>query len=511
MRSLLLFLAALLLLAPPAHAQAELCGNPQSATASLLDYLQPNRWEPAKAARCLDVPEDREADRKRLAIKLKKVLDAKGLYVPTSELPNDPDHTDEFGRNRLEPLATFPEVYLVKKDGKWLYSRETVGSIDPLYASTFSGISQAFQDLLPSVFFRRFAGVELWQVVYFLLLVGLSFVSGRIAQKLLSDQFLRVARRFGVEGPAELIKRTRDPLTWLATGAVFLWGIPDLQLSVRQSQVLLLFARAITAGAFVLVAVRIVDIGADLWARKAESTDSKVDDQVVPLVRRAVKVVIASVAALVVIENMGVDVAGLVAGLGIGGLAFALAAKDTLENVFGSIVIFLDRPFQVGDWVVIDGDVEGVVEEVGFRTTRIRTFYNSVLSVPNGKVAMARVDNMGLRRYRRLKTTIGVTYDTPRDTLDTFVDRIRTLFQDDPAVWDGALEVHFHSFGPSSLDILIYSFLDVPSWTAELENRHRLFSEIMGIAEELGVGFAFPSQSVYLETVPDTLQVPPGS
>ncbi|MCB9778282.1 MAG: mechanosensitive ion channel family protein [Alphaproteobacteria bacterium] len=490
----------------PAHAQVELCGNPQSATASLLDYLQPNRWEPAKAAACLDVPPEREGERKRLAIKLKKVLDAKGLYVPTSELPHDPDHVDEVGRERLQPLATLPEVYLVKKDGRWLYSRETVGLIDGMYAGTFSGISQAFQDHLPEVFFRRYASVELWQILYFLLLVGLSFLSGRIAQRLLSDQFLRLARRFGVDGPAALLERTRDPLTWLATGAVFLWGIPDLQLSVRQSQFLLLIARVITAGAFVLVAVRIVDIGADLWARKAAATASKVDDQVVPLVRRAVKVVIASVAALVVIENMGIDVAGLVAGLGIGGLAFALAAKDTLENVFGSITIFLDRPFQVGDWVVIDGNVEGVVEEVGFRTTRIRTFYNSVLSVPNGKVAMARIDNMGLRRYRRLKTTIGVTYDTPRETLDTFVDRIRTLFREDPAVWNGTLEVHFHSFGPSSLDILIYSFLDVPNWTEELKQRHRLFSGIMGIAEELGVSFAFPSQSVYVESMPEAFR-----
>jgi len=500
----LVLMAALLLLGTTttARAQADACRNPQSATASLLDNLQPNHWDPDAAAACLDMPPGQESQRTRTAIRLKKVLDARGLYVPTSELPNAPDHKDEFGRERLVPVEALPVVYLLRKDGRWLYSQETTGQVEGLYRETFSSLSLRFQDALPDFFMRRFVGIELWQVLYFLLLILASLLAGRIAQKVLADQFLRVARKLEVENIALVVKRTRDPLTWVATGALFLWGIPDLQLSVRQSQFLLLAARLTMACAVVLVLVRIVDIVAAIFAHRAAGTASKMDDQVVPLVRRTVKVVIVVVAFLVVVENMGVDVAGLVAGLGIGGLAFALAAKDTLENVFGSIVIFLDRPFQMGDWVVIDGNVEGVVEEVGFRTTRIRTFYNSQLSVPNGKVAMARVDNMGMRRYRRVKVTLGVTYGTPRERLDAFVTGIRELLKGDAAVWPGTLEVHFYDFGASSLDILLYFFLDVPDWTAELSHRHRLFSEIIGLSEKLGVKFAFPSQSLYLESMP---------
>ncbi len=493
----------LVLLLLPGLARAEgACDNPQAVAATFLDNLQPDNWQPDLASSCLDVPDSRSTERNRLAIKLKRVLDARGLYVPTLDLPAEPDYADDSGAHRVLPLHNFDGFVIVKKGDRWTIARSTVDQIDALYSSTFSGVSEAFQDLLPDVFFRRIAGVEGWQLVYFALLLLVSFLVGRIAHKLLSDWFLRVARRFGVQATTELVKRTRDPLTWVAGGTVFLWGIPDLQLTVRQSQVLLFCARMALAVAIVVVAVRIVDIGAELFARRASATESKIDDQVVPMVRRLVKVVIAAVAVLVVIENMGVDVAGLVAGLGIGGLAFALAAKDTLENVFGSVVIFLDRPFQVGDWVVIDGNTEGVVEEVGFRTTRVRTPQKSLLSVPNGKVAMARIDNYGLRTVRRFKAVLSLTYDTPRDKLEQFVDRVRTLLRDDPEVWQDSIEVHFHTMAASSLDVLVYTYFDVDTWSAELAARQRVQLGFMGIAEDLGISFAFPSTSVYVESLP---------
>ncbi|RME20956.1 MAG: mechanosensitive ion channel family protein, partial [Deltaproteobacteria bacterium] len=425
------------------------------------------------------------------------------LYVPTLDLPAEPDYTDESGAARVQPLHNFDALVIVRKGDRWVISRSTVEQIDALYANTFSGISEAFQDLLPEIFFRRIAGVEGWQLVYFGLLLVVSLLVGRVAHKLFSDWLLRFARRFGVQATAELVRRIRSPLTWVAGGAVFLWGIPDLQLTVRQSQVLLFSARAVLAIALVVVAVRIVDVVADLFARKAAATESKIDDQVVPMARRLVKVLISGVAILVLIENMGVDVAGLVAGLGIGGLAVALAAKDTLENVFGSVVIFLDRPFQVGDWVIIDGTTEGVIEEVGFRTTRVRTFQKSLLSVPNGKVAMARIDNYGLRPVRRFKTVLSLTYDTPREKMEQFVERVRALLRNDPDIWPDTLEVHFHTMGESSLDVLVYAFFDVDTWSKELAARQRVQLGFMAIAEDLGVQFAFPSTSVYVESMPE--------
>src|SRR5690606_2130508 len=138
------------------------------------------------------------------------------------------------------------------------------------------------------------------------------------------------------------------------------------------------------------------------------------------------------VGALVGAQNLGIEVFSVLAGLGIGGLAVALAARDSLANFFGSIMIMVDRPFRVGHWIISKGE-EGIVEDIGFRSTKIRTFYNSVVSIPNSELAIAPVDNMGLRRFRRVRTTIGVTYDTPPEKIEAFLEGIKNIIKANPA------------------------------------------------------------------------------
>ena len=197
---------------------------------------------------------------------------------------------------------------------------------------------------------------------------------------------------------------------------------------------------------------------------------------------------------------MNYDVASLIAGLGIGGLAFALAAQDTIANLFGSATIFASRPFQIGDWVNVNG-TEGVVESVGFRSTRIRTFYNSLVSIPNSRVADSVVDNYGAREFRRFKTVLGLTYDTTPEQMQAFVEGIRAILKSNPAVRQEYYEVHFNSFGDSSLNVLVYAFFKTDSWTTELTEKHNILLDIMRMAEELGVSFAFPTQTLHLESV----------
>ncbi|GAG38726.1 unnamed protein product, partial [marine sediment metagenome] len=179
-----------------------------------------------------------------------------------------------------------------------------------------------------------------------------------------------------------------------------------------------------------------------------------------------------------------------------------LAAKDTIANLFGSFTIFLDRPFQIGDWVIIDG-TEGTVEDVGFRSTRIRTFYKSLVTLPNSNVAAATIDNMGKRNYRRINLVLGLTYDTPPERMQAFVEGIRAVLQANPRIWHDSYEVYFNNFGDSSLDVLVYCFLNVPSWSEELRQRHNVLMEFLRLASELGVSFAFPTQSLYVESMPD--------
>ena len=196
-------------------------------------------------------------------------------------------------------------------------------------------------------------------------------------------------------------------------------------------------------------------------------------------------------------QSLHINIVPLITGLGIGGLAFAFAAKDTIENFFGSIAVILDRPFEVGDWVVIDG-TEGTVVELGFRSTRIRTFYDSLITVPNAALVRATVDNYGRRRYRRWKTYIGIQYDTPPEKMVQFVEGIRQIIRDHPHTRKDYFHVYYNQFGASSLDILLYVFHEVPDWSVELQERERLFIDIFKLAADVGVSFAFPTQTVHI-------------
>ena len=483
------------------------CRSPQEAARALLDQVQPDRWRPTEAAACLDLPPG--ADGPALAVQLKSVLDARGLYVPVDEMSLDPDYTDATGGHRVTPLPNFAALVIQRSGDRWLWSRALVEATPRLHRETFSGFSGAIQRLIPSVGEQQLGGVHLWQLLYSLLLLAMSLGAGLLAQRIVADQFLRLAARGNVHISDGVVARTRRPISWFAVGLVAHWGIPDLQLHVQASRGQLFVANAITSLAAVLLAVRVIDVVTAIFARRAEATESKMDDQVIPLVSRASKSAVWIFGVVFVIQNLGVDVGSLLAGVGLGGLAVALAARDTLENLFGSLTVFTDRPFQIGDWVVIGkGEVEGVIEEVGFRSTRVRTFANSVVSVPNAKVANSTVDNMGKRRVRRVRTTLGLTYDTPPERIEAFVAGLRRVIAEDPQVFGATQEVHFAGFGASALEVMVYFFLDVPDWQAELEGRSRIYLAFLRVAEREGVRFAFPSTSLYIEAAPPGLLGP---
>ena len=496
---LLLVVSAILSLGTAQAQPSGPCASPQAAVRTLLLNLPPNGSDPAAAAACLggDFPD--APDR---AARLKKVLDARGLYVSVDAISADPDHTNAQGLPVVTPLANFPQLLLRKEAERWVISEELVADTGRLYAETFSGLSGTLQEAVPASLQGRFLGLETWQWAYLALLLGTSGLVGLLVQLVLADQMLRLARKAKVNLDASRVAGTRWPLTLLFTGILLLWGIPDVQLGVNTSRFLLFVANAVASLAAVLMLVRLIDLVASYFKSKAEGTASKLDDQVLPLLQRAATGAVWVLGIVFVMQNVGVDVASLLAGLSIGGLAFALAAKDTVENLFGSITIFIDKPFQIGDWVVVGDGVEGVVEEVGFRSTRIRTFYGSLVSVPNGKVAHARIDNKGRRTFRRVKTTLAFTYGATEAQLGAFVTRARDFLKSNPAVADTTCEVHFAAFSASSLDVMVYFFLDVPDWTAELDERAKCYFAFLRIAEEEGLSFAFPSQSLYVEQMP---------
>ena len=244
-------------------------------------------------------------------------------------------------------------------------------------------------------------------------------------------------------------------------------------------------------------AFKMVDAATLLLKELASKTDSKLDDHVVPLVRKALKTFMAILAFILVAQNLGYSVSGLLAGLGIGGLALAMASKDTLANLFGSIMILIDRPFTVGDWITFPGG-DGVVEEVGMRSTRIRTFAKTVVSIPNQALANATVENHSVMPKRRIKFTLGVTYESTVDQVSGLVTRIEEYLKSNSDIDQEFMLVKFTTFNDSSLDIFIYCFTVTTDWTKHLSVKQDVNLRIMSLVEEMGMGIAYPTQTVHL-------------
>jgi MscS family membrane protein len=340
-------------------------------------------------------------------------------------------------------------------------------------------------------------GVAYWQWVGMLVLIFAGFVLDQLIRAVARPLFRRVSRRFH----SQLEERTVDhPGRAIGLfGAALFWRlwIPALALNGLAAEIALAATDvfAVLTGAW--AAWKLADFICEVLLHKAERTESKFDDVLIPLLRKTMKVFIVAFGVVYTAQSLNINIVPLVTGLGIGGLAFAFAAKDTIENFFGSVAVILDRPFEVGDWVII-GDVEGTVEELGFRSTRVRTFYNSQVTIPNSTLVRATVDNYGRRRFRRWKTTIGVQYDTPPEKLVAFTEGIRELVRQHPYTRKDFYQVWCHDFADSSLNILLYIFHEVPDWSTELRERERLFVDIVRLADRLGVQFAFPTRTVHL-------------
>ena len=247
-----------------------------------------------------------------------------------------------------------------------------------------------------------------------------------------------------------------------------------------------------------IILLRLIDFIGLILLKRAEETASKMDDQLIPFVLEIIKFVVYVFAIFIILGSvLGVNIIALTTGLGIGGLALAMASKESLENLLGSFTIFLDQPFTVGDVVTV-GAVTGVVEKVGFRSTRIRTFDKSLVTVPNKKMIDAELDNLGMRPVRRVKFNIGLNYETSTNQIKAIVTDIQEMINlHEKTNQDG--RVRFQEFGSSSLDIMVMYFVDSPNWEDLINVKEDINYKIMEIVKKHNSDFAFPSTTVYLQ------------
>ena len=338
---------------------------------------------------------------------------------------------------------------------------------------------------------NTFFTIEYWQWVALLALIFIGVAIDHLSRLFIGIIAKRMIQRRGAEPDPERMRLFVLPVGKLLMAVFWLSTLWLLDLPGAAYPIIHGAARVFAVLATAWALWRLADLVIEVLLGKAEKTDTKFDDVVYPMIRTMLRIFIVVFTIIYGGLALNINVWPAVTALGIGGIGFAFAAKDTLENFFGSATVLIDRPFGVGDWVVI-GDVEGTVEQIGFRSTRLRTFYNSLITVPNANLVRASVDNYGARRYRRWKCNVGIQYDTPPEKLVAFCEGVRELVRTHPYTRKDYFQVWLNQFGPSSLDVLIYVFYETPDWSTELRERERLMLDMMRLANKLGVEIRIP-------------------
>ncbi len=493
--------------------------SPRATMRTFLDAMNARDW--SRAIATLDLrhenlaPDVLASRGKEVAAELKAAVD-RIAFVRFEEIPTD---VGERRRYVWQTVDNYSIALERIESGEWLFSRDTVENLPDLWKTVrdrevVEGVEEAprtlamrIRESMPEGLRNRGFILEYWQWLALAILVFsgvvldkvLTFVLQRSVARHLAARFKRIDE--------DLVHSAIRPFGLVAMAVIWWLGLLVLGLPGSALAILLIAVKFVTIASVVWTAYRTVDIAAAIAEHRVERTETKYDDLLVPLLRKSAKIFIAAFGIVFLADNLDIDITSLLAGLGLGGIAFALAAQDTVKNLFGSLTVVLDRPFQVGDWVVVSG-TEGTVEAVGFRSTRIRTFYNSLITLPNANLIGAPVNNYGARRYRRWKTHLGVAYDTPPEKVDAICEGIRELVRRHPYTRKDYFHVYLNQFGAHSLDILLYIFFETPDWATELRERHRMGVDILRLAKKLGVEIAFPTQTLFLKRGSETLPQP---
>lgn len=356
---------------------------------------------------------------------------------------------------------------------------------------------------------------RLWRECYVYNLLMAAFVlcvavlAGKILTHILKRWVVSLGRRFQVEMEERVIRKLARPLIFVVflIGLRFAGGLLNLP-TPRGNEAFFdirdFFQKSldtIIILSFIWIFLSAVDGGRHMLERLAHQPDARMRDQLLPIFTKIIKVIIVILGIVMIISRMGQDVKAIVTGLGIGGVALALAAQETLKNLFGSIMILVDKPFQVGDWIAA-GNSEGIVEDIGFRSTRIRTFPDTLVTIPNSKMADIEINNFSKMQKRRALMTVGVTYATNAAQMEKCLAGIRAILENHEGVSPEGRSVHFTDFGDSSLNITVRFFSKDLTYDGHNRVRQEVNLAIMRLLEEMGLSIAFPSRSVYIEKMP---------
>jgi MscS family membrane protein len=404
----------------------------------------------------------------------------------------------------VDPSGARATVRLTRSNGEvpWRFSRATVQRVPTWYAML---PDHWMLEHLPAALLRM-GPLELlwWQWAALPLLLALASIAGWLLSRLLRGALARIAARTATTWDNVVLERLGAPLTAALTLGAFALAMPLLSLYRPAFDAMI---RAIRVGSYLILfwsLWRLIDVGRQLLARSAWAHASRSSRALLPLAGRIAKVGVVAIGAVAVLSMLGYPVASLVAGLGIGGLALALAAQKTVENLFGAFSIGIDQPFREGDFVRVEEFV-GTVEAIGLRSTRFRTLDRTIITIPNGKLADMRLESFAVRDRLRLATMLGLIHETTAAQLREVLGSIEHILRSHPKIWPDDVTVRFVALKSASLDIEVMAWFQTADWGEFQQIRQDTLLQFMEAIERAGTALAHPTQTLHIGSAPPLL------
>ncbi|MGH8069111.1 MAG: mechanosensitive ion channel family protein [Candidatus Entotheonellia bacterium] len=480
-------------------------GTPRRAVEGFLRAARAHNYQ--RAAKYLDLRRfpsgEAEIRGPQLARHLKIVLDQK-LPIDVESVSDSPAGHLEDGLppdveqvGRIETPGTPVHIRLQRgprEDGVniWKISAASVAAIPDLYERYGYGLRG---EVLPRVFLEtEFLDTQLWQWLALPILVGVGYGLGLLVTTL----GFGLVRRWRSEPASVLSTFVAGPVRLLILVLFLSLARRPLQLSLTVSRVLDAVEQILLIIAITWTILRVVESFEAIVRSHALRRDKTSLLPLLPVVRKSVKILIATFAGVAVLHSFGVNVIAVLAGLGVGGIAVALAAQKTLENFIGGITLYADQPVRVGEFCRFGGTV-GTVEEVGLRSTRVRTLDRTVVTIPNSEFSNLQIENFARRDRIWYHPTICLRYETTPDQIRYILVEVHRLLYAHPKVDSASARIRFVSFGSSSLDLEVFSYVTVSDFGEYLEVAEDLNLRIMDIVAAAGASLAFPSQTMYVE------------
>ncbi|MCB0507899.1 MAG: mechanosensitive ion channel [Chitinophagales bacterium] len=454
-------------------------------------FLNKNTYDELQAAESFQIPNKKK--RIEAAKQLYDIFSGKGINIKSilKKTPDNPNYIDSTSHRSIYYLdEKIPQVYVEKVGDKWYYSAATVEALPEIHKKVFPFGTNFWANWFPFHQEEVYLKLHPWQWIGIGIIIVAFLLTYYLLKTVIRFLFHRIIfKRYAKE--IQDLEKLKSIANWFSLWigfTVLQTFIPTLFISPRFSLLIINGVNFVAATIIVLVVYKLVELVIFYVQKYAQTQETKWNEQVVAVVQKFIKFLIVFIGLFYILNTLDVNLATLIAGLSVGGLALALASQDTVKNFIASVMIFADKPFKIGDNIRLENDkFEGIVQEVGFRSTRIKTADDSLVYISNAKLAEMIIDNKGAHIYKKYKTDLIISYNTTTVVLEKFLEGIRNILFKHPNVRNSTINVFVSNLTDKGISITISFSYNIYNVKEEIQYREFILMQILKLADVLEI------------------------